>query len=265
MTLVWRPGYTTTFADPDVQAYITAVEEADNAALEYRTAVAIDEFVRGCKADGIWAAIKASCILAGARTLAGALVPLAGTAPTNVNFASGDYNRKTGLVGDGSTKYLNSNRNNNVDPQNNFHLTTYVDAIVATGAGQFPLFAGAGGNTISGSAFSGLDASNAGSIHQNRTQTVAFSNGVRSAGLNGVARSASSSYIFRAGASSSSVTAASQAPINSNIFVYAANNSGPVGHYSGRISFYSIGEFLDLSLLRFRVTDLINAFAAAIP
>jgi hypothetical protein len=56
-------------------------------------------------------AIKASCILAGARTLAGALVPLAGAAPTNVGpFVSGDYNRKTGLVGDGSTKYLNSNR-----------------------------------------------------------------------------------------------------------------------------------------------------------
>jgi hypothetical protein len=48
-----------------------------------------------------------------------------GTAPTNFNFVSGDYNRKTGLVGDGSTKYLDSNRAGNADPQNSFHLSTY--------------------------------------------------------------------------------------------------------------------------------------------
>jgi hypothetical protein len=33
-----------------------------------------------------------------------------GAAPTNVGpFATGDYNRETGLVGDGSTKYINTN------------------------------------------------------------------------------------------------------------------------------------------------------------
>ena len=64
----WQP------MDPDAAAYITAVEAADTAAgspggLEERTKIAIDNFVLGCKADGIWTAIKASCILAGARTL----------------------------------------------------------------------------------------------------------------------------------------------------------------------------------------------------
>jgi hypothetical protein len=102
--------------DTDAQAYITAVETADGAALEEGVKTAINNFVVDCKADGIWSAIKASCILAGARTLNGALVPLAGTAPTNFNFVSGDYNRKTGLVGDGISKYLNSNRANNADP-----------------------------------------------------------------------------------------------------------------------------------------------------
>jgi hypothetical protein len=71
----WQP------MDPDAAAYITAVETADGQALEERTKIAIDNFVLGCKADGIWTAIKASCILSGARTLAGALVPLVGTAP----------------------------------------------------------------------------------------------------------------------------------------------------------------------------------------
>jgi hypothetical protein len=97
--------------DVDAIAYIAAVEVADAEPLELGVKRSINAFVKGCKADGIWDAIKASCIMAGARTLAGALVPLKGTAPTNFNFVSGDYNRKTGLVGDGSTKYLDSNRN----------------------------------------------------------------------------------------------------------------------------------------------------------
>jgi hypothetical protein len=69
--------------------------------LEIGVQSAYNDFVVGCKADGIWDAIKASCILAGARTLSGSLTPLKGAAPTNFNFVSGDYNRKTGLVGNG--------------------------------------------------------------------------------------------------------------------------------------------------------------------
>jgi hypothetical protein len=78
-----------------------------------------------------WDAIKASCILCGARTLAGALVPLVGTAPTNVadNFVSGDYTRggaTPGLKGDG-TSYLDSGRANDADPQDSKHLAFFAD------------------------------------------------------------------------------------------------------------------------------------------
>jgi hypothetical protein len=72
--------------DPDAKAYIAAVETADGQALEPAIRTAYDQFIRGCKSDGIWDAIKASCILAGARSLSGALVPLVGAAPTNNNF-----------------------------------------------------------------------------------------------------------------------------------------------------------------------------------
>jgi hypothetical protein len=82
-----------------LRAYIAAVETADGQALEPAIRTAYDQFIRGCKADGIWDAIKASCILSGARSLSGALVPLKGSAPTNNNFVSGDYVRTTGLVG----------------------------------------------------------------------------------------------------------------------------------------------------------------------
>ncbi len=65
--------------DEDAGNYIQAVEASDGQALAGSTTKAINNFVIGCKQDGIWNAIKASCILAGARTLAGALVPLVGT------------------------------------------------------------------------------------------------------------------------------------------------------------------------------------------
>ena len=135
MTLRWVPGWNG-LTEPEAVSYVAAVEAADGEPLEYGVARAINDFVLGCKNDGIWDAIKASCILAGARTLNGALVPLVGTAPTNVSglFVAGDYNRETGLVGDGSTKYLNTGRANNADPQDSHHLSVYK---TAAGAGTY--------------------------------------------------------------------------------------------------------------------------------
>jgi hypothetical protein len=93
---------------PETTAYVAAVEAQDGQALESTVVAAIDAFITGCKADGVWNAIKAACILAGARTLNGALVPLVGPAPKGSNFVSGDYNRKTGLKGDGLAKRLDT-------------------------------------------------------------------------------------------------------------------------------------------------------------
>jgi hypothetical protein len=61
-------------------------------------------------------------------------------------------------------------------------------------------------------------------------------------------------------------TEASETPFNGNVLVFADNNAGAAtAHMNGRLAFYSIGESLDLVQLDTRVTDLINAFVAAIP
>ena len=127
MTLVWASGYNG-ITDPDAQTYLAAVETADGQAIEGDVALAINDFVVGCKDDGIWDAIKASCILAGARTLAGALVPLVGTAPDNgsagfYQFVEADYDRKLGLQGSKSSPFpiLLANRLSSDDPQDNHH------------------------------------------------------------------------------------------------------------------------------------------------
>ena len=245
----WQP------MDPDAAAYITAVETADGQALEEPVKIAIDNFVLGCKADGIWDAIKASCILAGARTLNGALVPLAGTAPTNLNFVSGDYDRKTGLVGDGSTKYLNSNRNNNADPQNNNHNSVFLSTLPTTNVslmGAGAVVTGAN-NIISGAT-------------RNRSDNAYSYISPLVSGLIGMTRSTSSSYRHRASKNTESIDQASATPYPFNLFIFARNfNNSAALISNARLAFYSIGEALDLALLDARVTDLINKFAEVIP
>ena len=241
--------------DVDAGNYIQAVEAADAQALEPATRQAINNFVIGCKQDGIWTAIKASCILAGARTLAGALVPLAGTAPTNFNFVSGDYNRKTGLVGDGSTKYLNSNRNGSLDPAGNDHLAIYKSSNNTTG--NFLI----GANNGPGRQIQSL--SSVGFYDCSRSVIVSV-NGI-GIGFMGYSNNATQ-LSARALGSTNTNAAAIFGSENSDIFVFTRNiggvNSGATG---ARLSYYSIGESLDLALLDARVTALINAFAAAIP
>jgi hypothetical protein len=62
--LTLRKGYIP--IDTDAANYAMRVEAADGEPLEADVFSAINDFVLGCKADGIWDAIKASCILAGA-------------------------------------------------------------------------------------------------------------------------------------------------------------------------------------------------------
>jgi hypothetical protein len=245
--------------DPDARTYLLAVEQADGQFLESGVATAINTFVTGCKADGIWNAIKASCILAGARTLNGALVPLAGTAPTNFNFVAGDYDRKTGLVGDGSTKYLNSNTALTVSPANNTASAVWHSAT----------------DTSLGVSIGVNPAAGADLLLINQTSTVftrceneisSPSLGAQNTGFMGVTRSSSANYTARFAGANTTVTSTSVAKGSLNIFVFTQNNNGSVASYSdARLAFYSIGESLDLALLDARVTDLINAFAAAIP
>jgi hypothetical protein len=237
--------------DQDALTYLAAVEAADGQALESGVRLAVNAFVKGCKGDGIWPAIKASCILAGARTRLGALTPLAGTAPTSFNFVDGDYNRKTGLVGDGSTKYLNSNRNNNADPQDSNHNAVYVSTAGANAILIGTADAGNGMNTLGGG----------GGTTRNRslTASAAFTPVV---GFNGINRGSSVSYNRKSAQTTDTVSRASQVPIDANVFILQSHFTT---YGNSRIAFYSIGESLDLALLDARVTALINALSAAIP
>ena len=202
--------------------------------------------------------MAAACFLAGPATLAGALVPLVGTAPTNVNFVSGDHDQVTGLVGNGSSKYLNSNRLSNADGQNDFHAAVWVST-VSTGAAKTLIGSGATGT---GATHIAIDAGNTRAIFRCRAGNADLVVGQHSTtGLKGMSRSASASFTGRSGGTSGSYTRTSQTPQAVNSFVFARNNSGADQYSEARLAWYSIGSAIDLDLLDSRLTTYMAAIA----
>lgn len=263
--LPWNHPYARSFpgfgsqrvpVDSDAIAYLTAVAEADGVGVEVPIANAIEDFILGCKSDGIWSSIKASCILAAARSLSGALVPLVGAAPTNLpvanGFAGGDYSRTAGLTGDG-TSYLDSGRAGDDDPQNDRHRAMYVTVTPSLTSRAYM------GHTNGTTQFDDIyHASNGFSYIRSLTSGPAY-NGANETGFIGYSRASSATVDFEVFSSSatdwphSSVT-----PLASNALVFGSNEPGGPGRFTdATIAFYSIGTSINLAQLDTRVSNLI--------
>jgi hypothetical protein len=98
-------GSQTVPTDADALDYLSRLKTADGAGVEVGVAIAVEEFIAAAKSSGVWNSIRSSCILAGARSLAGALVPLKNegpelwTAPTpTIDGATGSYDPSTYTV-----------------------------------------------------------------------------------------------------------------------------------------------------------------------
>jgi hypothetical protein len=233
--------------------YLLDVEAADQQTLELEVLKVMGQFAEYRIPLG-----GACCLMAGARTLAGALVPMVGAAPTNVGpFVSGDYSRSTGLVGNGSTKYLNSNRNNNADPQNSQHLAVYV-TVLPTGIGA--RFAGDGAGSTGRTTIGHQDMP-APLNFRLRTDTLYTSSlgNISANRLIGVSRSNSSNFTERSNNQSATVTAASETPTTGAIEVFR----GTTNYTNARLSMYSIGPSVDLTAMDTAITTCMNALAAA--
>jgi len=255
--------------DPDARDYILRVEAADGQPLESQVRGAINSFVIGCKADGTWTSLVASCIMAGARTVAGAIIPLRGNAPTNNNFVAGDYSRTLGLLGDGTSKYLATGYNNNDTtnfPQNDTHISCYVSQSPTSSSGVF-----IGTRLV---AFTSIlqiryASSGASTLFICRGNTVA-SRALTALGFQCTSRSLSTEYLSRCthsgGVSDATSLIASTAPTNNLIGVFAGFNvATPQTFANSRLSFYSIGKSLAIASLDSRVTTLMNKLASVLP
>jgi hypothetical protein len=254
-----RPLASRSLVDDDAAAYLAAVEQADTQALEPAVRNAITAFVIGCKQDDIWNAIQAACILAGARTLTGCLIPLKGPAPEPFNFASGDYNRATGLKGDaGAAKYLNSKVNNRTggSPQNNNHNAVWL----SESEGGFLV----GQMTVAVGSF-GTNALSRGAARnrQNQSNANTFSSLGASNQLVGMSRTVSTGYTARVAGANESITQESNIATDSELSIFGTHFQA--FYSSARLGWYSIGTSLDLALLESRLSGLFTAIGNAIP
>jgi hypothetical protein len=174
---------------------------------------------------------------------------------------SGDYNRQTGLKGDQATKYLNSNRNNNVDPQNNKHLSVFKSVAPTSNTTAY-----IAAQVTTPVASSSRVSDNANMLLLNLNSPSGLPAGYTSAqlGFLGVSRPTSTSMDQRANSTTTTVSNTSNDQFSNNTLVFARsiNNASITQHTDARLAFYSMGESLNLALLDARVTTLINALGA---
>jgi hypothetical protein len=264
-SLLLYPAYVQDYLDRVTAADVAAgntqglergVTDAFNVALQDLVADTILGISGGVIAQAA-SKTKALPFMCGARTLSGCLVPVVGPAPTSFNFASGDYNRKTGLAATASASmYLNSNyaASSHSNYLSNTHVAVHrvvtgglTGALIGSGSVANALLVFSSGSWIFRS-FSGGGSVTGGDL----------------LGLAGVSRSNSSNYAYRLGGSNGTITATASANTE-NVFVFARNQSGAQQFSSVRLDSYSIGEDINLAVLDARLTALTTALAAAIP
>lgn len=235
--------------DSDARTYIDRVESADQATLELEVRQAINEFFVQCKQNGNLANIKNSCLMAGPRTFAGILQPLVGSvAPTQFNFLTNNYNRKTGLRGDTISKYLNTNRVNGADPQDNHHYATYMTVAPTTAT---TCLMGSGRTNTGATGLFGNETRNRNPQINSRPVVLGFY---------GMIRTNSTDYTVRNGGSEAIINTVSQVPsVTENTFIFArTQGASPNAHTNARLSFYSIGTAVNLAQLDQSITSYMN-------
>jgi hypothetical protein len=241
--------------DSDVRAFIAAVEFADQQPLEQAVKDAYRDFIVGCKADGIWTAFRTCGFLMGARTLSGALTPLVGPAPSNVNFVSGDYDRKTGLVGDATTKQLDIDFNPSTLPQDDISMAAFIsNRGIATGRALID----------SGRALAGASSIIMDRRLRSRSSTLSTPSGTATAGFFGWSRNNSANVSTLFDTTSGTVTVSSETPHNGNIRLFNSSTGGSL-FSDASIQFWATGLSMNISSLRDRLVAFDAAIGAAIP
>jgi hypothetical protein len=178
------------------------------------------------------------------------LVPLVGTAPTNNNFVSGDYDRETGLQGNGSNKNLVTAKSTDQFSSDSFHASVYLHSITALGGyaygGDNMLFLNQAANVLSRN----LIANN-----------LAFGSAATTPTFMGLSRETLSRAIRVNG---STVTGAVSGETLGSNAIRVFSTSTDSNFFNARMAFYSYGTLVDLAALDARVSAFITAIGAAI-
>jgi hypothetical protein len=239
-------------ASAETLAYVLAVEAADGQKLENPVLSAMVDFANWRIPFG------GHCvIMAGARTLTGALVPMVGAAPTGNNLVSGDYSRING-INMPDTKWITCNVGNVSLAQDSRHAYTYVTVSNYVNTGAQRVLIGSSTTLLAGNTGVGQNAAtntriNASSTSQNGVTQVTTAGGY------GVNRTNSANFTYRTVVTSGTQVTASQAPVAGGFSV--SQTTG----FQGAFSLYSIGADIgdNLTDIDTRTIALMSAITAA--
>jgi hypothetical protein len=245
--------------DSDALAYINSVEAADDQSLEEPVKILIDNFVKGCKTDGIWTSIESCCIMAGARTLGGALTPLRGPDPINNGFTRFHYDRKKGLKGDGEGRYLSSNYYADNTLKNDHSLGVYIGEAFTTQNGKVLIGCGATGPGASQILVSNSQIQSRNRSGEPKSVPIGAQNG-----FYGTNRDNTETYNYNYFGNIGWFDNRSTDPSDQVINVFARALSAP--NYSpDRLSFYWIGRSIDLDKLNSRISTFMSSLDSILP
>jgi hypothetical protein len=207
--------------------------------------------------------IKTGGFLTGARTIQGALTPWGAgmPIPTIFNFVAGDYNRKTGALGNGTNKYVLLGVNSNSVPQNSCHQSVMVTTAPTVN-----------------SAYIGTGAQITGAMHiqtatttlvqfRNRNSVVSQHGTSPAAGFFAHSRNNSANYSVRYANTSATVTQASETPINADTGLFARISAPSTASLfsNARQAAWTFGEAVpsnDLVALETIITGYMNSLNA---
>lgn len=231
---------TPTTADADAILWAQKIEQADQLLLPRAIKVLMSDHVAALKDQNLWSSIQRSAYFFLGQTLAGALRSMKGTDPVGVNLVSGDFNRATGIKGDGSSKNIRLECLANDTAQDSVHLLAdftenpTVDNIAALGYG----LGGDGALNI-------IWRNNPRWQYRGRVNTVATGTTGTTTGIAGINRASSTTYTpYRNGVAEAEQTVTSQTPA-ANAPLYLLGSSAII-FSNARARWYSYGDSLNV-------------------
>jgi hypothetical protein len=249
--------------DSDARNYIARIESQDGQPLEEGVRNAYCKLVADLKENEIWPLITCCCILAGARTINGAIEPLVGADQLIINgpWPESHYNRKTGL-------YSDANRYINTQAQSNSHAAIWLSSFTRD-SGDIENKTYIGFRPLTGA-----ETSIARSVFQTTFRVASLSAlaAAPSSNLNfiGVSRIDGTQLTFRVNGLNSTQGNSSSSGPTGEMYVYALNGIPFQTERipKARIAFYSIGGTLSgTQLQQFDsiITSFLNTINTEIP
>jgi len=254
--------------DPDAQRFFTAraVSAGDPVPNPYKKA--INQYILSLKSAGLWDSIIQLAVFAGATTISGALYTIKGNNLTAVGLSSADVNPKTGVKGDGVSKYFQSNYSGSPSGtgQDNFHMYAHLtEANTATANNARTLF-GNGGGAGAGRRVMVHDAFNSTTPHRLNGTATASASGINP-GDHGMSRGSSANYTSLVVGTSTTHTDTSVAASGGPYYILArgpdSGSTPEAGSFSdARILIWALGAATTLTNYQAPRATLITALNA---